>query len=119
MGKQESADMFGMGNDDDAAPYVIIQIIPADGWRAVFQDQKKNEPMRVTGLACFALVEVVPENLEQPQLPDRAVRPMFANAIGEIEDVEAFEDFLCIVPPNDDVHKTIEAAFKVRAEMSK
>lgn len=114
MSKQDTQDMFGMSGDgdEDGGDYVIAQIIAADGWRAVFADFKG--PQRVLGLACFALVEIIPDNPEVAQIPQRAIRPMVVDEFGQVEDVEAFDDFLCVVPPGTDVQPTVEFAIKNR-----
>jgi len=42
------------------APRVIIQIIPANGWHAVYSirpERNKNNPVWVSPLACWALVQ--------------------------------------------------------------
>jgi hypothetical protein len=114
-------DMFGIGpgdvpddgdDEDGAPPYVILQIVPAEGWTAVFRDPSiGNMPTRTLGVAGFALVEVVvPDPAAPPGLPIRAMRPMVANEHGEIEDAAMFEDFVCVVPPGGDREATIEYA---------
>jgi hypothetical protein len=113
MAKQEQ-DMFGMGDNDDGNEYVILQIIAADGWRAVFSDAPGVT--RTLGLAGFALVEIVPENPEAAQIPQRAIRPMVVDEFGQVEDVEAFDDFLCVVPPNTDIQPTVMFAAEQRAK---
>jgi len=114
MAKQDAKqDLFGMGEgDDEGAEYVIAQIIPAEGWRAVFQDGK--DPQRVLGLACFALVEFVPQNPEVAQIPARAIRPMVVDEFGQVEDVEAYEDFICVVQPGMDIQPVVLYAIKNR-----
>jgi hypothetical protein len=98
------------GDDDDGVDeisYIVLQIIPAVGWRAIFVDDANNE--RMQPLACFALVEI-PQPLPEPpvetdtpidMMPVRTVRPMVAAADGSIEDVESFDDFLLIAGPDD------------------
>jgi len=69
----------------------IIQIIPADGWVAVFEENGEESAQT---LVCFAVVE---------EAGKRAVRPMLANGkvvsladtlpnFVRIEELEAFED---------------------------
>jgi len=101
-------DLFNLGADgsDDGDEYVIAQIISADGWRAVFTDEPGV--IRTLGLACFALVEFVPSSPEAAQIPQRAIRPMVVDEFGQIEDVEAFDDFLCVVPPGTDQQSTVQ-----------
>jgi hypothetical protein len=115
MAKQ---DMFGMGADDDQdgdemPPFVILQVMPAEGWRAVFDDPSVGSTAtRTLGLAGFALIEfLVPE---PNQLPMRAMRPMAVDEHGQIEDVEFFDDFICIVPPGADPKSHVEYALRTR-----
>jgi hypothetical protein len=121
MAKQPAKqDMFGIGDEAgqdgdeaDDAEFVILQIIPAEGWQAVFRDPSVGGmPTRVLGLAGFALVEFVPEidPGQPPPLPQRAMRPMVATEQGEVEDVAAFEDFVCVVPPGGDREATVDYA---------
>jgi hypothetical protein len=122
MAKQAKQDMFGIGAEEDSnAPqdeadeaYVVLQIIPAEGWRAVFRDSDLGgTPTRILGVAGFALVEVIPDSqaaVGQP--PIRAMRPMVATESGEIEDAASFEDFLCVVPPGGDVDTTVDYAIR-------
>ena len=115
MAKQ---DLFGMGPDDDdedaITPYVILQVIPAEGWRAVFEDTtvKSGGAVRTLGLAGFALIEFVPQGPDQ--LPARSMRPMVADEHGQIDDVEAFDDFICIVPPGTELKPYVEYVIRVR-----
>jgi hypothetical protein len=112
-------DLFGIGADDaddddeDNLPdYVILQIIPAEGWVAVFRDPSiGNMPTRILGVAGFALVEVIPEDGAPPSpIPVRTMRPMVATEQGEVEDAAAFEDFVCVVPPGGDREATVDYA---------
>ena len=125
--KDDDKDMFGFtesapeenGDDDgddgddetDEIPYVIMQIVPAPGWRAIFvSEDGLNE--RIQPLACFALVEI-PQPLPMPPvqtetelpigvMPVRTVRPMVVDENGQVEDVESFDDFLLILGPDDE-----------------
>jgi len=120
---KKPGDMFGIGDvgegkDADAnadgeegTAYVIIQITPADGWRAVFRDPTVNSSAatRTLGLACFALVEVL-QDVQGPPL--RATRPMVATERGEVEDVESFEDFICLVPPGGVEREAVDFAMR-------
>jgi hypothetical protein len=124
MAKKDK-DMFGIGDDDgnpnasaDAAdaddeipPFVILQITPADGWRAVFRDPtvNSNAATRTLGLACFALVEVI-QDVQGPPL--RATRPMVADELGEVNDVDFFDDFICLVPPGGDAREAMDYAMR-------
>jgi len=112
MSKQDKQDMFGMGDDEGADEYVIIQLISAEGWRAVFQDDKG--PQRVLGLACFALVEIIPDKPEVAQIPQRAIRPMVVDEFGDVEDVGSFEDFICVVQPGMDIQPVVAYAIRNR-----
>lgn len=103
-----SKDLFGISdksgaNDDDDViehpGYVIVQLIPAEGWTAVFRDSS-GQPSRVLGLACFALIELLQPDPGLPPL--RVTRPMIVDETGQIEDVEAYDDFVCIVRPGGD-----------------
>jgi hypothetical protein len=120
MAKQDAKqDIFNIGgapNDEGGEEYVIAQIIAADGWRAVFQEP--DGPQRVLGLACFALVEFVPDSPEAAQIPARAIRPMVVDEFGQVEDVEAFEDFVCVVQPGIAVEPVIAYAIKNRERES-
>ncbi|MBD9535563.1 hypothetical protein IB227_06885 [Stenotrophomonas sp. STM01] len=69
----------------------IIQIIPANGWVAVFEE---NGDESAQSLVCFAVVE---------EAGKRAVRPMVANGklisladtlphFARVEELDAFED---------------------------
>lgn len=112
MSKQ---DMFGIedGGDDGDAPemaFVILQVTPAEGWNAVFDNG------RLLGLACFALVEMIPPPSDVPQLPMRTVRPMAANEIGEIDDVDSFDGFVALIPPGGDVKAIIAKAHELQSE---
>jgi hypothetical protein len=118
MAKQ---DMFGIpesDNDQDGAEgadYVVIQITPAEGWRAVFSDPTiGGTAIRTLGLACFALVEILPgEHVTHPMVV-RAIRPMVADELGQIDDVESFEDFICVVPPGSELQATVDYAIRAR-----
>lgn len=115
MSKQDAKqDLFGMSDDDGGGvdEYVIVQLISAEGWRAVFQDTKG--PQRVLGLACFALVEIIPANPQVAQIPQRAIRPMVVDEFGDVEDVAAFEDFVCVVQPGIAIEPVIAYAIKHR-----
>lgn len=113
MGKQDAKqDLFGMGDDEGGDEYVIVQLIGAEGWRAVFQDGKG--PQRVLGLACFALVEIIPENPQVAQIPQRTIRPMVVDEFGDVEDVGSFEDFVCVVQPGIAIEPVIAYAIKNR-----
>jgi hypothetical protein len=119
MAKQ---DMFGMGaepeDDQDQGEgedvdYVLLQLISADGWRVVFDDPTAgSNGMRTLGLACFALVEIVPDEPGAP--PARAIRPMVANEDGQIDDVAFFEEFICLVPPGTELTQHVEYAIRKR-----
>lgn len=100
-----SKDLFGIeeADDDVAQPYVIAQLIPADGWRVILEDED-GKP-RMQGLACFALVELVTDTPDAT--PARMIRPMVATDDGQIDDVEAFDGFLCIVPPGGAAAQTV------------
>lgn len=80
--------------DDEGSDYIIVQMTPAEGWIALMGDTR-----RILGLACFALVEMIPEDPNVPTIPVRHIRPMVVTENGEIEDVASFDDFVCIVPP--------------------
>lgn len=124
MAKKDK-DMFGIGDDggnpnaDDAdaaegeeiPPFVILQITPAEGWRAVFRDPTVNSSAatRTLGIACFALVEVI-QDVQGPPL--RVTRPMVADERGEVNDVEFFDDFICLVPPGGDVREAMDYAMR-------
>jgi hypothetical protein len=106
MAKQDPKDLFGFsdnngpedGDEDADLAYVILQIIPAEGWRAVYIDD--NGQRTILKLACFALVEVPTQDPQDPQvLPVRVVRPMVATNDGQIEDAEVIDDFLILVAP--------------------
>lgn len=117
---QPKQDLFGIGadvapdDDEDEGPaFVILQIIPAEGWIAVFKDPHMGGmPTRTLGVAGFALVEFIPEVApgQPPPLPERAMRPMVATEHGEIEDAAMFEDFVCVVPPGGDREATVDYA---------
>lgn len=91
--------------DDDEADYVVHQIIPADGWTAAFGEPDAEGALqaKILSVACFALVEVV-----DPQSSHRAVRPMVADEVGNIDDVEAFDDFICLIPPGSKPEAVVE-----------
>jgi hypothetical protein len=94
-----SKDLFGIEEPEDEdliQPYVIIQLITASGWRVIMADA--HEKATIHSLACFALVELKTDTPDGA--PARLVRPMIAMPDGQIEDVETFEEFLCLVPPN-------------------
>lgn len=114
MAKQDAAkgDLFGMDDDEGGDEYVIVQLIGAEGWRAVFNDGKN--PQRVLGLACFALVEIIPENPNVAQIPQRAIRPMVVDEFGDVEDVATFGDFICVVQPGIAIEPVIAYAIKQR-----
>lgn len=77
------------------APYVVTQMLPATDWLAVF-DPEKGKPY-TRNLACFGLVQTLVEGgLTQ------LVRPLVADDDGTIVDVDAFEDFLMLLPPGRD-----------------
>lgn len=105
-------DLFGIGDakDEETPDYVVVSIQPADGWRAVFKNN------RLLGIAAFALIEIVPKDLTQPGIPQRAIRPMVVDETGEINDISAFEDFLCIVPPGGDIAACMVGAAAINAE---
>ena len=108
-----STDLFGIGDvkgDDETPDYIVVSIQPADGWRAVFIGN------RLLGLAAFALVEMIPKDLTQPVIPQRAIRPMVVDETGEINDVSAFEEFLCVVPPGGDIAACVVAAAAINAQ---
>ena len=118
-------DMFGIGpedgadqddGDEEVADVVILQITPAEGWRVVFSDPTIGQTaIRTLGLACFALVEVIPDNPNpEGQIPLRAIRPMVANEYGQIDDVESFDDFICVVPPGVELQPTVDYAIRAR-----
>jgi len=125
--KNSNSDMFGIPvsvppnfevdeaevDDDDEEGYIIRQIIPADGsWRAAFEGEGLDgQSPRLVSLVCFALVEV---NSEEGML--RVVRPMIADELGRIDDVEAFEGFMCLVPPGALVEAVIAHVQRVNAE---
>lgn len=106
-----------MGDDDEneITPYVILQVIPAEGWRAVFEDTTQKVSggaVRTLGLAGFALIEFIPQGPDQ--LPARTMRPMVADEHGQIDDVEAFDDFICIVPPGTELKPYVEYVIRAR-----
>lgn len=114
MAKQDTkGDLFGIPDEGDGGDeYVIVQLISAEGWRAVFQDGKS--PQRVLGLACFALVEIIPDDPQVAQIPQRTIRPMVVDEFGDVEDVASFEDFVCVVQPGVDIAPVIAYAIKNR-----
>lgn len=92
----------------------ILQIIPADGWRAAFVDATlQPDGIRLLGLACFALVEI-----EMDTGLVRQVQPMVADETGEIGDVETFDDFICVVPPGRDVGEVVDFTRAQQAEQA-
>jgi len=112
MSKKKTNDVFGLPVEEEVdqidqteagdegeggeEAYMIHQIIPAEpGWRVAFSDPDATNKVRVIPLVCFALIEM-PGTDEAPQ---RAVRPMIADEVGQVEDVAAYEDFICLVPP--------------------
>lgn len=116
-----SKDLFGIGGDKPGAKhddddeiehpgYVIMQLIPAEGWTAVF-GTSSNEPSRVLGVACFALIEILQSNPDLPPL--RVTRPMIVDEVGQIEDIEAFDDFICIVRPGGDPGQALTGAMQI------
>lgn len=98
-----SKDLFGIeapdDDDDDelVLPYVIVQLIPADGWAVIMGGEDPGKEW-IEALACFALVELKTDTPGEP--PVRVIRPMGITENGQIEDVEMHEAFLCLVPPN-------------------
>ena len=127
FGFSENSNERDEGGDDDEGDleeisYVVLQIIPAVGWRAIFVDDQNNE--RMQPLACFALVEI-PQPLPEPPvqteafnvMPVRTVRPMVVGPDGTIEDVESVDDFLLIVGP-DDVEGAIPNNLNLRAKIT-
>jgi len=110
MASNKSSDMFGispeieapdeaeMGDDTDDTDYTVCQIIPADpGWRAVLVDSSGDQ--RILPLACFALVEIEHDGDDIDRVVHRVVRPMIADEAGRVDDVEVYDDFVCLVPP--------------------
>lgn len=115
------ADLFGIGgddddnnNDDDIEAYIIVQLTPAAGWRAVFTDPTSTGGHRTLGLACFALVEMIPRNPEVAQIPQRVIRPFVADEYGQLDDVEAYDDFVCLVAPGLEIQPVVEFAVRNR-----
>lgn len=99
-----SKDLFGIDEEViELPPYVIVQITPADGWRAIFEED--NGKLRMVGVACFALVELKADTPDGA--PARIVRPMVATEDGQIEDTDAFEGFLCLVPPGGTAEQAV------------
>lgn len=117
-GKDAGKDLFGMGGDEqegDVDAYIIVQLTPADGWRAAFTDSTNKSGVRILGIAAFALVEIIPQQINpEGHIPQRAVRPLVANEHGEVDDVEAFDDFICLIAPGMEVQPTVEFALKTR-----
>lgn len=132
----DTADLFGINIEDikdkplpadeaseeEIVPYSILQIIPADGWRAVFVTSDPQR-QRLLSLACFALVETG-ETVEGRTVSTRSVRPMVADEDGEINEVTMFEEFLCLISPQNDptvpskaLKPIIEAALARRAQI--
>ncbi len=112
-------DLFGVAAviDEETPPYVILQILAADGWRVVFGNDTATE-LRFGSLACFALVEMIAKNPDGP--PQRGVRPMAVDDDGEVNDVDAFDDFICLISPAGmavppDLMPMIQAALERRA----
>jgi len=91
-----SKDLFGIDEPDDLElpPYVIVQLIPAGGWQAAME---KDGSVTCRPLACFALVELQPDEPAAP--PARVIRPMIGMEDGQIDDVDLFDGFLCLLPP--------------------
>jgi hypothetical protein len=117
--------MFGMDDEDedvddeDEVVYSIQQLVAADpGWRAVFGCPTDRDSLKVIPLACFALVEITPpdEVGHEADPVHRSIRPMVANEIGIVDDVEGFPDFVCLVPPAMDLHVAMENASRLRKE---
>lgn len=112
-------DIFGMSSDEgqevDEAPLnqVIIHMTPAEGWKVVFNDPEKGLPTRILGVAGFAVVETF--DSEQNRLV-RGIRPMVVDEIGQVDDVETFEDFVCLVPPGVDIQSTIDFVLRRESE---
>lgn len=128
---KDPTDLFGFtddnngpedGEEDADVAYIILQIIPADGWRAVYVDDDNHRT--ILSLACFALVEV-PGPQDPQALPTRVVRPMVATDDGQIEDAEVLDDFLILTPPTsgqygrDDLETKIIDASIARAAADK
>jgi len=119
MAKQDKPDMFNLGPepDDDqdqgSVDYVLLQLITAEGWRVVLDDPTPGGTgTRTLGLACFALVEIVPD--EPGVAPERMIRPMVANEEGNVEDVAFLEEFICLVPPGTELKQHVEYAIRKR-----
>lgn len=116
-----SKDLFGMEEPDDDAvqPYVIVQLTSADGWRVITEDDTGK--LSIQSLACFALVELKTDTPDGA--PARVIRPMVATPDGIIDDVEAMQEFLCLVPPGGvetnvprELQGLVDAARKLRAD---
>jgi len=114
-------DLFGQGDEDgdddgdgeEGDGYVIIQLMPAQGWTAVFDDPTGG-PSRTLGVTSFALVEILQPDQTQP--PVRLVRPMVADEHGEVEDVGFSEDFVCLVPPGGDAEQMHAYVYDAREQ---
>ena len=103
-------------NEDGFAPSSVIQqIVPADpAWRAAFK--ARNGQPKLLPVVCFALVE----GLQPDGSISREIRPMAADELGRVDDVEMLledsTDFICLVPPGADVQTTIKLAQTQRLE---
>jgi hypothetical protein len=118
-------DMFNLDSDNDqdqdgeGIDYVLLQLISAEGWRAVFNDETTGGTgTRTLGLACFALVEIIPD-IPGEMPPQRVVRPMVANEHGQIDDVEVYEEFICLVPPGTELNQHVEYVIRKRGTEDK
>lgn len=116
-----SKDLFGMEEPEEGVlqPYVVVQLIPADGWRAIMEDDSGK--LSIQSLACFALVELKTDTPDGA--PARIARPMVATIDGLIDDVDAIDEFLCLVPPGGvdtnvprELQGLVDAARKLRAD---
>lgn len=117
-----SKDLFGISNivgdeDEDTSPglpTVIVQTIPATGWRAAFVAPETPNGHKVAALACFALVEVLDPDVPAPV---RVVRPMVAMPDGQVVDVEEVDNFGCLIPPGEELPVPPEVLAYVRTTM--
>jgi hypothetical protein len=99
--------------DQGSVDYVLLQLIAAEGWRVVLDDPfSGGTSTRTLGLACFALVEIIPD--EPGVAPERMIRPMVANEEGNVEDVAFLEEFICLVPPGTELKQHVEYAIRKR-----
>jgi hypothetical protein len=112
-------DIFGTydedenGEDENEVIFSIIQMVPADpNWRALFGEREHSASLKAVPLACFALVEIT----EEGEDAHRAIRPMIANELGIVDDVEAFPDFICLVPPGVEARVAMDNAETLRRE---